>query len=60
LYWRALTEVLIDGKIMGAKVHDARIAAMCKSHGVRELWSADRDFSRMRGVKVMNPLLPCA
>jgi uncharacterized protein len=57
-YWRNLADFLIDGKIGGPKVHDARIAAICKTHGVRELWSADRDFSRMRGVKVVNPLLP--
>ena len=56
-YWRNLAEVLTDGRITGPKVHDARIAAICKTHGVRELWSADRDFSRMRGVKVTNPLL---
>jgi toxin-antitoxin system PIN domain toxin len=58
MYWRNLVEILTDGNITGPKVHDARIAAICKAHGVRELWSADRDFSRMRGVKVMNPLLP--
>jgi toxin-antitoxin system PIN domain toxin len=57
MYWQNLAEILTDGKITGPKVHDARIAAICKSHGVRELWSADRDFSRMRGVKVTNPLL---
>lgn len=57
-YWRNFAEILIDGKISGPKVHDARIAAICKTHGVRELWSADRDFSRMRGVKVTNPMLP--
>jgi toxin-antitoxin system PIN domain toxin len=56
-YWRNLAEILTDGKITGPKVHDARIAAICKTHGVRELWSADRDFSRMRGIKVVNPLL---
>jgi len=33
-------------------VHDARIAAICREHGVQELWSADRDFSRLAGVNV--------
>jgi toxin-antitoxin system PIN domain toxin len=56
-YWRTLAEILRQGKIVGPKVHDARIAAICRSHGIRELWSADRDFSRMRSVKVTNPLL---
>jgi predicted nucleic acid-binding protein len=38
-------------------VHDARIAALCQQHGVRELWSADRDFSRFQGLAVVNPLV---
>jgi toxin-antitoxin system PIN domain toxin len=59
-YWHTLAEILSHGKIAGAKVHDARIAAICVSHGIRELWSADRDFTRMRGVKVTNPVLPPA
>ena len=36
--------------------HDARIAALCRYHGVRVLWSADRDFSRFPGLAVINPL----
>jgi hypothetical protein len=31
--------------------------ALCRQHGVRELWSADRDFSRFAGVTVVNPLV---
>ena len=45
------------GDIVGPKVHDARIAALCRFHGVRELWSADRDFSRFPDLKVRNPLV---
>jgi predicted nucleic acid-binding protein len=37
-------------------VHDARIAALCLSHGVYELWSGDRDFSRFPALRVRNPL----
>lgn len=56
-YWSAIAEIMRRGKIAGPRVHDARIAAICAANGVRELWSADRDFSRMGGVKVRNPLL---
>ena len=45
------------GRVAGALIHDARIAAICREHGVRELWSADRDFSRFPGLKVVNPLV---
>jgi predicted nucleic acid-binding protein len=56
-HWTTLRELLVDGRIGGAQVHDARVAALCRQHGVRELWSADRDFSRFPGLKVVNPLL---
>ena len=42
--------------VQGAIVHDARVAALCRYHGVRVLWSADRDFSRFPGLAVINPL----
>lgn len=43
--------------IVGSAIHDARIAAICLSHGVTELWSADRDFLRFPDLKVINPLV---
>ena len=56
-YWRTLAEILAQGRIVGPKIHDARVAAICQAYGIRELWSADRDFSRMRGLKVTNLVL---
>ena len=52
-----LAELAIAGHITGAAIHDARIAAICIRHGVRELWSADRDFSRFPQIAVRNPLI---
>jgi uncharacterized protein len=31
---------------LGSQIYDAKIAAICLSHGVRELLTMDRDFSR--------------
>jgi toxin-antitoxin system PIN domain toxin len=56
-YWRALREIMESGRITGPQVHDARIAALCRVHGIRELWTADRDFSRFPALKVRNPLI---
>ena len=56
-YWPVLRDALIRARIAGPMVHDARIAALCRQHGVRELWSADRDFGRFPGVNVVNPLI---
>jgi len=56
-YWAELRQALEGGRITGARVHDARIAALCRLHGVRELWTADRDFSRFPGLNARNPLI---
>jgi len=56
-HWPQLRELLAKGKVQGPMVHDARIAALCLAHGVRELWSADRDFSRFPTLRVRNPLV---
>ena len=55
-HWPTLQALLADSKTIGPAVHDARIAALCLQHGVRELWSANRDFRRYSGLKVVNPL----
>lgn len=57
LHWPQLRALLSSGKIAGPKVHDARIAALCMQHGVKELWSADRDFGRFPELTVANPLI---
>lgn len=51
-----LRDLLIASRVTGPKVHDARIAALCLLHGVRELWTADRDFSRFPALVTRNPL----
>ena len=56
-YWPALRSMLRDGRIAGPQVHDARVAALCRHHGVRQLWTADRDFSRFRALDCRNPLV---
>jgi toxin-antitoxin system PIN domain toxin len=56
-HWRVLRNLLARAQLAGPAVHDARIAALCLQHGVRELWSADRDFNRFAGLKAVNPLV---
>jgi predicted nucleic acid-binding protein len=56
-YWERLGHLLAAGRIVGPKVHDARVAALCLVHGVRELWSADRDFSSFPELATRNPLV---
>jgi toxin-antitoxin system PIN domain toxin len=56
-HWREMRGLLSSGHIVGPNVHDARIAALCLQHGVRELWTADRDYNRFPTLKVVNPLI---
>lgn len=52
-----LSRLVLQASVRGGQVHDARIAAICIAHGVREFWSADRDFSRYPALRVVNPLV---
>jgi toxin-antitoxin system PIN domain toxin len=52
---------ILDGflrrpRVRGAVVHDARVAALCVSHGVEALLTRDRDFSLFPELVVRNPL----
>jgi toxin-antitoxin system PIN domain toxin len=55
-HWTELRALLMSGKVTGPMVHDARVAAICLQHGVRQLWSSDRDFGRFPALTVVNPL----
>lgn len=56
-HWAVLKQTVQAAKVTGAMIHDARIAAICRQHGVSLLLSADRDFTRFAGLKTTNPLL---
>ena len=55
--WPELQGLLLQGQVRGSAVHDARITALCLGHGISELWSADKDFSRYPSLKTRNPLI---
>lgn len=55
-YLDRFESLAVPAQTLGGAVHDARVAALCLHHGVRELWSADRDFSRFTALRVRNPL----
>ena len=56
-HWHQLRPLLEAGRVVGPQVHDARVVALCLQHGVKELWTADRDFTRFPGLNVRNPLV---
>jgi len=56
-YWPTLRDLALGGAVVGGQVHDARVAALCRYHGIEALCSADRDFSRFQDLTVRNPLV---
>lgn len=56
-YLDRLAAVAAPARTQGGAIHDARIAALCLHHGVKQLWSADRDFTRFPELAVRNPLV---
>ena len=51
-----LGRLVREANVGGGLIHDARIVACCLDHGVTELWTVDRDFSRFPRLKTRNPL----
>ena len=56
-YWDELRAVVDAARAAGPQIHDARVAAICLHHGVDELWTADREFSRFVSLSTRNPLI---
>ena len=56
-YMDILDNLLLSSKATASMIHDAKIAAICIRHGVSELWTAERNFSRFPKLKTRNPLV---
>jgi uncharacterized protein len=49
-FWPILAEIAKIADAKGNILYDAKIMAVGREHGVREILSEDRDFSRFKGV----------
>ena len=53
--YRAWTQLLIDHRVMGKQVHDARLALM-KLYGITHIMTLNgKDFARYPGIIVVDP-----
>lgn len=50
-----MERMIRGGGAVGNLAHDAHIATLCLEHGVREIWTTDRDLARFPGIAVRNP-----
>lgn len=51
-----LLQLAIDLEIVGVRVFDLQIALTAVDHGATELWTNDRDFVRIPGLRLRRPL----
>lgn len=54
-HWKIFRQILVDGQATGKLVMDAHLGALAIEHGAT-LASADRDFTRFPGLRIVNPL----
>ena len=54
-FWEVYREVTADVPMRGNLVSDAHLAALLRRHGVRTLWTVDRDFLKFRFLDVKDP-----
>ena len=54
---RAWRQILIDYRVSGVQVHDARIVAAMRVYGVHRILTFNaKDFARYDGIEAVNPL----
>jgi uncharacterized protein len=55
-YWACFVDILEYAEIRGLDTFDARIAAICITHHVGELWTQDKDYAQFKGLRARDPL----
>ncbi len=55
-FWPLYTQIAQEVPARGNLVPDAHIAAILKLHGIRTLYTRDRDFGRFAFLRVIDPL----
>ncbi len=56
IFWTTYMDVTAPGPVRGNLVPDAHIAALMRRHGVRDIFTLDRDFRRFEGIRTLDPL----
>ena len=54
-FWDRFREVADDVRPTGNLVPDAHIVALMLSHGIRTIWTRDRDYRSFSGIRVRDP-----
>ena len=54
-FWRRFVEVAEDARPTGNLVPHAHVVALMREHGVRTIWTRDRDYRTFSGIRVHDP-----
>jgi toxin-antitoxin system PIN domain toxin len=54
-FWTRFVAVASDARPAGNTVPDTQIVSLMLIHGVKTIWTHDRDFRRFRGIEVHDP-----
>jgi uncharacterized protein len=54
-FWSVFRQVADPLPVRGNLVTDAHLVALMRQHGVREIWTHDRDFRKFDGIVVRDP-----
>ncbi|CAN5276671.1 type II toxin-antitoxin system VapC family toxin [soil metagenome] len=57
-FWERFGDVAGDAAPSGNLIPDAHLVALMLDHGVRRIWTRDRDFRRFRGIEAEDPFAP--
>ena len=56
-FWQTYVEITTGMPVRANFVPDAHFAAILKQHGIRTLYTHDRDFRRFPFLRVIDPLV---
>jgi uncharacterized protein len=54
-FWGLFREVSDPVPVRGNLVSDAHLVALMREHGVRTIWTRDRDFRKFDGIEAIDP-----
>ena len=54
-FWSRFVDVADDVSPTGNLVPDAHLVALMLTHGVRTIWTRDRDYRKFSGIRVRDP-----
>lgn len=56
-FWSVFAQVARSADVTANLVPDAHLVSLMRQHGVREIWTGDRDFRRFDGIVVRDPFM---